>query len=302
MSQIELSIAIITMNRSDQLIEAIESCLKCSMPVSTEFVILNNASTDDTEQVIHKLIDENPDANIRYYYSDTNLGVGGGRGYVFDKACGKYVYFMDDDAIIAPECADSFFIDSIAFLKKHNHVASLTTRIRDEILGEQRNEIASDHLVDGKNLMFFYLGGSHFLKKDCFSSPLYMKIMYGLEEYAPSIRAIDQGYCHVFDGTLCIIHKPKVNKWIDGSERIKKVQIAYAAVGYATKKLLYPHIFLPILWGCYQLRCAKYLRPYKGAQKEADEMVRKIVRENPLPKVKIRTVLYMFKMFGMTVF
>lgn len=301
MENIELSIVMITMNRAEQLIEALESCLMCILP-TTEFVILNNASTDHTEDAVRGFQEAHPSVTVRYYYSEVNLGVGGGRSYVFEKAKGKYLYFMDDDAVIAPECTERFFIDSIAFFDAHEKVASLTTRISDEILGEQRNGVETPHMLDGKNLLFFYLGGSHFLRKAAFSSPLYMNIQYGLEEYAPSIRAIDQGYCHVFDSSIRIIHKPKVNKWADGSERIKKIQIAYAAVGYATKKLLYPRLFSPILWGCHLMRCAKYLWPYKGAQKEANIMVRKLIRENPMPKVKIGTVLYMFKMFGMTVF
>lgn len=297
-----LSIIVITMNRADQLMEALESCARCKLPELTEFVILNNASTDHTEKKVKEFTEAYPAISVRYFYSETNLGVGGGRSYAFDKANGKYLYFMDDDAIIDPECSDQFFINSIAFLERHANVASLTTKITDALMGEQRNSIASPHVFDGKKLMYFFLGGSHFLRKASFQSPLYLNIKYSSEEYAPSIQAIDHGYCHVFDDSIRIIHKPKVNKWINGTERMRNIQIALAAVVYATKRILYPRVFHPLLWGCYQLRCAKYLRPYRGAQKEANTMVRQIIHDNPRPKVKIGTVLYMFKMFGMTVF
>ena len=48
----KLSIAVVTMNRSIQLIEALDSCLTCNLPNDTEFVIIDNASTDDTEQKV----------------------------------------------------------------------------------------------------------------------------------------------------------------------------------------------------------------------------------------------------------
>ena len=42
----KLSIALVTMNREEQLINAINSCLLCELPVETEFVIIYNCSED----------------------------------------------------------------------------------------------------------------------------------------------------------------------------------------------------------------------------------------------------------------
>lgn len=297
-----LSIAVITMNRAQQLEEALESCLHCKLPEETEIVVLDNASTDQTSSVIDRIKKKYPQYLFRYYYSETNLGVGGGRSYVFEKADGKYIYFLDDDAIISPENCETFFVESIKFLEEHDEVASLTTRIQDEVFGEKRNEIASRFTLDGKKMMFFYLGGSHFLKKASFSSPLYFNIKYGGEEYAPSIKAMDKGYYHVFDESISIIHKPKVNKWIDGTERMRSVQISCAAVVYATKRILYPTIFFPVIWAFYQIRCKKYLSRYKGAKEEANSLVKEIIENNSCKKVKVKTVCKMYQRFGLTVF
>lgn len=300
--QHKLTIAVITMNRSRQLVDALDSCLACKLPENTEFVILDNASTDDTKQVVAQYKEAHPEILLHYYYSEENLGVGGGRSFVFENASGEYVYFLDDDAVIAPDSRDAFFVESLVFLDAHPQVASLTTQIYDEIFGNDRNEIASkEHFIDGYPLMFFYLGGSHFLRKRYFDAPLYFPIQYGSEEYAPSIRAMDKGYFHVYDGNISIIHKPKVNKWVDGSEHKRKILICGAAVVYATKRLLYPVVFHPILWLGYTRRCQMYLKEYPGAKQEADAMVRKIIRENPCKKVRISTVIQMYRNFGMTV-
>ena len=89
---------------------------------------------------------------------------------------------------------------------------------------------------------------------------------------------------------------------MDGSEKMRRVQICGAAVVYATKKLLYPTIFLPILWAGYERRCSMYLKEYPGAKKEADAMVKQIVKENKVEKIRIATVIRMYRDFGLTVF
>lgn len=299
----KLTIAVITMNRSEQLVEALDSCMACALPEKTEFVILDNASTDKTKQVMEQYISEHPHIPIHYFYSPENLGVGGGRSYVFDKAQGEFVYFLDDDAVIAPESKDSFFVESLRFMEKHESVASMTTQIYDEVFGYKRTaHIPETNKIDGMPVMFIYFGGSHFLRKRSFDSPLYFPLQYSSEEYAPSIRAMNKGLNHVFNKNISIIHKPKVNKWVDGTEKMRRIQICCAAVVYATKKLLYPTIFLPILWAGYERRCEMYLKEYPGAKKEADAMVKQIVKENKTKKIHISTVVKMYRNFGLTVF
>lgn len=48
----KLSIVVVTMNRAKQLKEALLSCIDCVIPEDTEFIIIDNASTDDTGSVI----------------------------------------------------------------------------------------------------------------------------------------------------------------------------------------------------------------------------------------------------------
>lgn len=297
----KLTIAILTMNRSDQLREAIDSCLGSTLPASTQFVIVDNASTDDTPSVVEALKQTFP-YDLVYHREAENRGVGGGRSVCFDLAEGEYVYFLDDDAIIAPQSREDFFVTPLAYMDQYPKVASVTTQIYDEAFGYARTDLMSKNRYEGKALAFFYLGGSHFLRKSCFDSPLYFKILYGAEEYAPSIKAIDRGFVHTFEDSVSIVHKPKVNKWVDGTARMRNIQVRNVAVVYATKKLLYPVIFSPLLWAAYQKRCHMYLREYAGAKKEANAMVRRLCRENKTRKIRVRTVIDMYRTFGLTVF
>lgn len=304
MQDIVLSIVVLTMNRSEQLIEALESCVSCSIPFKYEFVIINNNSSDNTDEVIKSYIECHPTLQFVYEKRNENLGVGGGRSRGFELANGEYLYFLDDDAVIDGSCKETFFISSVQYLEKNPNVASITTKIYDEMLGYERDVDLSKMKLDGKTCIFKYLGGSHFLRKKAFVSPLYFNVSYGSEEYAPSIKAQDKGYFHVYDPEIRIIHKPKVNKWINGSENMKYIQIRGAAVVYATKVILYPGIFKPILWMGYMRRCKLYLREYPGAKKEADELATNLIAENKHKEEKIRlaVVAKMYKRFGLTVF
>lgn len=72
---------------------AIESVL--AQQISLELIIINDCSSDETEQVIHRYTSSNP--NIRYFKNETNLGASGTRNRAVKLALGKYIAFLDSD-------------------------------------------------------------------------------------------------------------------------------------------------------------------------------------------------------------
>lgn len=297
-----LSIVILTMNRKDQVIEALDSCMASRLPDDTEFVIVDNHSNDGTGEIVKSYIEKHPSYDFQYEYEEKNLGVGGGRARAFELTHGKYLYFLDDDAVISNECTEIFFMNSIAYLEKNKNVASITTKIIDTTFKGDRNDSLSSKKIDNKPLTFKYLGGSHFLRRTAFESPLYFSIQYGSEEYAPSIIARDKGFYHVYFDDIFIIHQPKVNKWIIGSTNMEYVICCGTAVAHATKRILYPTIFRPVLELAHHRRCKMYLSQYDGAIKKCNDMVKDIMRDNKHKKIKVKTVIEMYKEFGLTVF
>ena len=99
MSKYKLTIAVLTMNRADQMRHAVVSCLNSALPIDTQFLIVDNASTDHTQRVASELKDKSKYA-LLYYRLSENRGVGGGRNVCFDLAEGEYLYILDDDAEI----------------------------------------------------------------------------------------------------------------------------------------------------------------------------------------------------------
>lgn len=301
-NKFDLSIIIVTMNRSSQLLEALESCICCVLPEKTEFVIINNGSSDNTDECVKNFTNEHKSLKINYRSLPENIGVGAGRTLGFDNAQGRYLYFLDDDAIISDDCRETFFRESVDRFERNSNIASITSRIYDEALGCDRDVDVSDTFIDGCPCIFKFLGGSHFLKKECFNSPLYLDIKYGSEEYAPSIIAQDKGYRHVYDDKIKIIHKPRINKWVDGTESKRFTLVQGIAGIYATKRILYPRIFAPVLVLGFRRRCDMYLKQYEGAISDALKESKRIMDNSSTGRIRIKTVIRLFRQFGMTTF
>lgn len=71
--------------------------------VQKELIIVNDCSTDNTEEAILKYKDENPELNIMYYKHDVNKGKGAALHTGISKAQGEYTVIQDADLEYDPE-------------------------------------------------------------------------------------------------------------------------------------------------------------------------------------------------------
>ena len=298
MNKYKLTIAVLTMNRAEQMRHAVESCLKCILPESTQFVIVDNASTDDTEKIIGLLKGE-ATHEILYKRLQKNLGVGGGRNVCFDLAEGEYIYFLDDDAEIAKECRANFFLKAIDYMDRNPTVVTLTTRIEDKVHGKRVPAVSRHMVVDGLPCVYLFQGGSTFMRRNYFSSPLFMDIMYGHEEVAVSMHVLDDGYSNVYMEDIFINHLPLVNKWKLAQDEINVHGISNL---YGIKKILYPGIFRLPLFIVYQMRLKKYHIRNKMLLSKEKIKRKQLAEENVVKKVRFITVIKAFREFGNTVF
>uniref|UniRef100_B8HT95 Glycosyl transferase family 2 n=1 Tax=Cyanothece sp. (strain PCC 7425 / ATCC 29141) TaxID=395961 RepID=B8HT95_CYAP4 len=94
-----ISVVICTYNRASYLAKAIQSLLEQSLePQSYEIIIVDNGSTDTTKMTVEQF---SANINIRYIY-ESNQGLCYARNTGWRKAKGKYVAYLDDDAIASP--------------------------------------------------------------------------------------------------------------------------------------------------------------------------------------------------------
>lgn len=293
----KLSILIVTMNRAQQLSEAIRSCLNCVLPKQTEFIIIDNASIDNTYEIVTTLKQESP-YDIKYFKMAENIGVGGGRNYAIQHASGEIIYVLDDDAVIA-ESNPEFFIEAIKILTENKTYATLTTQIYDTAWGKNRLNETSLPLKNNIYKCYMPCGGSHFIKRSYFDIPIYFPNIYGYEEIPTAFQAVEKGYLNVFCTTLLVIHQPLINKW--DMKKNPQLYINAFASQYAIKKILYPSIISPILWTIYQIRYFKYLRNSNMRSLGAHIIADLCNKGGDFKHIRLSTFFRLYKDFGLSV-
>ena len=298
----KLSICVITINRERQIQEALLSCLACELPCETEFVVIDNASTDSTEQAVFEVLG---DCGYHYYYEKLaeNLGVGGGRNYAYEKASGEFVYMLDDDAVVDVENNSKFFVQAIDFFNAYPDIVTLTTQIYDTVWKRNRIENSSIRYSDNLYKCQMFCGGSHFLRKSFYVKSPYLPNKYGYEEIPPSLRAINAGKVNAFCPDLKIIHQPQNNKWDWDDERNHALLVKGIALPYAIKKMMYPSFAVPLLWLANRRRVKLYLSNVKDAKHKVNETLKTFCKEYPIKeRISLKTLFRMFKEFKLSVF
>lgn len=296
----KLSIVVITMNRAEQLCTALLSCINSKLPDKTEFVIVDNASTDNTEEEVKTFFAAHPYPYI-YEKESVNRGVGGGRNRGFELANGDYVYFLDDDAVISPESYETFFKLPLSLFQHDESVASITTRIYDELIECDRG-VAFSKKNHGNTIpeIFMYLGGSHFLRREYYDTPLYLDFKYGLEELVPSIYAIDKGLKNCYLHQIKILHQPKRNKWMSGTDERNRIVMDYNVNNYVSKRLIYPSFFAPMLFVAFVIRTVRYFGMKVGLWNESAKKLKSQINHinTTARKVRLKTVFTIMKSYS----
>jgi len=102
-----VSIIIPTFNHAKYVIEAINSVLNQTYQ-NFELIIIDDGSTDNTKEVVNKIIAENADKKISYFYQK-NCGVSAARNKGIHEAKWENITFLDADDIFL----DTFLEDMI---------------------------------------------------------------------------------------------------------------------------------------------------------------------------------------------
>lgn len=161
--------------KEEYLREAIESILNQTYK-DFEFIILNDGSTNNAEEVILSYSDE----RIRYFKHE-NMGIGKTRNKAFSLANGEYIAVMDSDDISLPER----FKKQVDFLNKNPDIS---------ILGSGFEFFPEKYILIHKEKPKFL----DFLKNCCVGHPtvMYRKddiLKYGLK-YAEHFSSAEDYY------------------------------------------------------------------------------------------------------------
>jgi glycosyltransferase involved in cell wall biosynthesis len=100
---IEISVAICTYNRADLLSGVLESvCTQTLAPDRYEIIVVDNASTDKTAEVVLVYETKYPAHHLRRII-EPRQGTGYARNAVLKEAAGDYIAYLDDDAKAKPD-------------------------------------------------------------------------------------------------------------------------------------------------------------------------------------------------------
>ena len=68
-----------------------------------EVIIINDGSTDQTNNIIENFMEENPQMEIKYHQHDTNKGLSAARKTALQYIEGDYIHILDSDDFIKPD-------------------------------------------------------------------------------------------------------------------------------------------------------------------------------------------------------
>lgn len=156
-----ISIIIPAYNVEPYVLKCLESvCRQDIEKEDYEVIIINDGSTDGTSRLIEKFIEENANSPIKYI-SQLNKGLSATRNQGLDVAKGDYVWFVDSDDWIEPNC--------LGYIRKNidkfkPELLILTTKVYKEnerydvIRNLQENKLIEGRTVFFKSWIYPYSG------------------------------------------------------------------------------------------------------------------------------------------------
>ena len=101
----KLSIIIPAYNEGRTIHQILDRVKKARLiaDIEKEVIIINDASTDDTEDKVKQYIDQNKDLSIRYFSQPKNMGKGAALHRGIEEARGEYLIVQDADLEYDPQ-------------------------------------------------------------------------------------------------------------------------------------------------------------------------------------------------------
>lgn len=120
-----VSIAVLSWNSKELTKACITSILQNVRDVSFELIIIENASTDGSREMLASKFSEQRDARIRLFCNTTNKKFAGGNNQALQHARGKYFLLLNSDAMVHPGSIEAM----VKFLETSPHYGAVTTKL-----------------------------------------------------------------------------------------------------------------------------------------------------------------------------
>lgn len=253
-----ISIVLITYNRCTD-IEKTLGVLESMAEGVHEIVVVNNASTDATPDVLREFAVRIP--NLRVVDAPANLGVAGGRNLGIANATGDILFFLDDDAeILVPDFAERLsrkFASDPALGALAVKVVAPDGTVRKNEFPHWKKTLPADKPFE----VSYFIGAGHAIRasalRELDTEPYPEVFFYSQEELFLSYDLLSRGYRIEYFPDVTVLH------WQSGAGR--------GAVNYRKwhlllrNTLLVNRVFLPspyyglsfLVWSLKTLRICK---------------------------------------------
>lgn len=244
----KISIVIITYNRPDDMLELARniSTLEAAGDIVGDVIIFNNRSTVSYEKV-EQFIDATPAIPFRYFVSEKNLGVSGGRNQAIRLSTAPILVFLDDDALFQhPDALQR--IQDIFREPMEDEIPKGIVSFKvyyQQTKQLQQNAFPHKQFHKRKHLHKFrtsyFAGCAHAIRRTVFEKAGYYpeNFFYGMEEYDLSYRTIQQGFSIYYDDRVSILHKESPGGRLPSEEKIRSMWVNKSKVAWKYLPLQY---------------------------------------------------------------
>ncbi len=115
----ELAVVILTYNVKEALLDCLASVV-LEGTANRQLIVVDNASADGTKEAVEKEFPE-----VKYIYSQKNLGFAAGNDLAIPEVQADYVLFLNPDTVVV----DKAIGKSLAFMKSRPEIGALTCRV-----------------------------------------------------------------------------------------------------------------------------------------------------------------------------
>lgn len=251
----ELSVIICTRNRLHYLRKALKSVMDQSVSgISFEIVVVDNGSTDKTSQYVKELAEQ---CSLLKYTFEAKLGLSTARNTGCMVSTGKYLAFLDDDAIASRKWLEKIYS---AFNSGESGIGCVGGKI-DLIWEKPRplwlhdgllSQLGKLDISDQRILLFpnqYLFGGNFAISKDALETCGLFdprlgrqgKKLISNEEIELQKRLASSGISRVYDPEILIYHHARTEcisrkwflrrrYWQGVSESIEKMRLTQGAL------------------------------------------------------------------------
>ena len=226
-SLFDISVVMITYGHEMLIEQAINSILEQQLDLKVELIISNDCSPDDTNKVVHRLIENNPsNIEIRYFNHEVNKGIYPNFAFALDEARGEFIAicegddYWDDKQKLQRQYEVIKANPNISMVFNSSNILSMgDNQIYPEIPAENRNysidELLLTKVAHTASFMLrrSLLDTSLILHPDVFGADLVIALsmahqgeVYGMKEYMSTYRKHEGGITNSSEKSLGVEH------------------------------------------------------------------------------------------------